>query len=164
MKIDYNIRAARPEDAEGICLLQGMPGYRAGTLRLPYPTIQSVRERLQKPDPEQTLLVAEGDGQILGHAGLTRYAGRRSHVGQIGMGVRDDYAGRGIGTALLAALIEVADRWLALRRVELEVFVDNEAAIALYGKFGFEQEGILRDYAFRDGHYVDAFAMARLRR
>ncbi len=51
-----------------------------------------------------------------------------------------------------------------LRRVELTVYADNQAAIGLYRKFGFETEGQLRDYAVRDGGYVDVLSMARLRR
>jgi putative acetyltransferase len=44
------------------------------------------------------------------------------------------------------------------------VFADNDAAISLYCKFGFETEGLLRDYAVRDGVLVDTLSMARLRR
>ncbi|RML92235.1 hypothetical protein APX70_200105 [Pseudomonas syringae pv. maculicola] len=50
-----------------------------------------------------------------------------------------------------------------LHRVELTVYADNEAAQGLYRKFGFEVEGRLRNYAVRDGAYVDALSMARLR-
>jgi len=101
------------------------------------------------------------DGQIVGNAGLRRLTGRRIHVGQIGMGVHDDFTGRGVGSALLAALIDTADNWLAIKRVELTVYVDNAPAIRLYEKFGFETEGRLRAFAFRNGEYVDAFTMAR---
>jgi putative acetyltransferase len=79
------------------------------------------------------------------------------------MGVHDDWQGRGVGSALLAACVEMADKWLNLRRLELEVYVDNEPAIRLYERFGFEREGRLREHAFRDGRYVDSFLMARLR-
>jgi len=71
---------------------------------------------------------------------------------------------QGIGSRLLAAVLEVADNWMNLRRVELTVYADNQAAIGLYRKFGFETEGQLRDYAVRDGGYVDVLSMARLRR
>ena len=58
----------------------------------------------------------------------------------------------------------VADNWLNLRRLELAVYVDNEPGIRLYRKFGFEIEGTRRGDAFRDGKFVDSFAMARWRR
>jgi L-phenylalanine/L-methionine N-acetyltransferase len=64
---------------------------------------------------------------------------------------------------LLTAAVDLADRWLNLSRLELTVYVDNAAAIALYKRFGFQQEGVLRHYAFRDGAYVDVLAMARIR-
>ncbi len=77
--------------------------------------------------------------------------------------VHDDYRRRGIGKALLEALIEAADRWLGIARLELTVFTDNEAAIGLYRQAGFVTEGVLKSYALRDGDYADVFAMARLR-
>ncbi len=79
------------------------------------------------------------------------------------MAVRDDWQGKGVGTALMAACIDLADNWLNLTRLELEVYVDNEPAIRLYTKFGFEMEGTLRRNAFRNGEYVDSYAMARLK-
>jgi putative acetyltransferase len=47
--------------------------------------------------------------------------------------------------------------------LELEVYTDNEPAVRLYQKFGFEIEGTAIQYAFRDGQYVDLYLMARLR-
>jgi putative acetyltransferase len=79
------------------------------------------------------------------------------------MGVAVAWQGKGVGSMLLAAALEVADNWMNLRRVELTVYADNEAAIGLYRKFGFETEGLMRDYAVRDGRWVDTLAMARLR-
>ena len=48
-------------------------------------------------------------------------------------------------------------------RIELTVFSDNARAISLYRKFGFVVEGTLVGYAYRNGRYVDAYTMARLR-
>ena len=79
------------------------------------------------------------------------------------MAVRDDWQGKGVGTALVQAAVDLADRWLNLRRLELQVYTDNDAGIRLYKKFGFVIEGTHVDFAFRDGAYVDAYAMARLR-
>jgi putative acetyltransferase len=79
------------------------------------------------------------------------------------MAVHDAYAGRGAGRALMTGLIHLADRWLNYKRLELTVWVDNERAIRLYDSFGFEREGVHRAFAWRDGAYVDAVAMARLR-
>ncbi len=68
-----------------------------------------------------------------------------------------------MGSHLLGALIDTADNWHDIRRIELNVFTDNLPAIRLYEKFGFEREGTLRNDAYRDGKYVDAHVMARLR-
>ena len=63
---------------------------------------------------------------------------------------------------MLIALLEMADDWWALCRIELTVNADNGAAISLYERMGFEREGVLRDYALRGGEFIDAVSMARL--
>jgi L-phenylalanine/L-methionine N-acetyltransferase len=160
---DLLIRAAEVDDAEGIAAIANLPGYRAGTLRLPYQTAEETRHWLAKPEPGSPSLVAVLDSMIVGNAGLRRLQGRRQHVGSVGMGVHDGFVGRGIGSALLAEIVDVADNWLNIRRLELTVYTDNQAAIALYQRFGFIEEGRLKDFAFRAGSYVDALSMARFR-
>ncbi len=157
------IRARTSADAEGIAAVQHLPGFRAGTLRLPYPKTEDVRKFIETEAPGSVSLVALMDGIIVGDIGLTRYLGRRAHAASVGMGVHDDYRGRGIGRAMLGEIVAIADDWLNIARLELTVFVDNVAAIALYESFGFEREGIHRAFAFRGGRYVDALAMARFR-
>ena len=88
---------------------------------------------------------------------------RRRHSGGLGIMVRTDCQGQGIGTALLEAVLDLADNWLMLRRVELEVYADNQRAVRLYEKFGFEAEGRKREAAVKNGAYVDLMVMARLR-
>ncbi|MBP0579308.1 GNAT family N-acetyltransferase [Labrys sp. LIt4] len=158
-----SIRATRLEDADAITALANLPGYRAGTLRLPYQKPELARRWLEGLGPEAFNLVAVLDGVIVGNAGLERYNGRRAHAAGLGVGVHDDYRGRGIGTALLREITDAADNWLRVERLELTVFADNLRAIRLYERFGFEKEGILRNYAFRAGTFADAHLMARLR-
>jgi putative acetyltransferase len=81
----------------------------------------------------------------------------------IGIAVRSDWHGKGVGRALMQALVDLADNWLPVTRLELDVYTDNERAIRLYREFGFEIEGTHRAYALRDGKYVDSHAMARIR-
>ncbi len=161
--IGLEVRAACPSDAEGIALIANLPGFRAGTLRLPFQSVEETRQWLEKPASGSISLVAVLDGKIVGNAGLRRHDGRQIHTGHIGMGVHDDFTGRGIGSTLFASLVDAADNWLAIKRLELTVYVDNGPAIGLYEKFGFETEGRLRAFAFRNGEYADAFAMARIR-
>jgi putative acetyltransferase len=160
---EWLLRAVQPKDADGVADLVNLPGFRWGTLRLPYQTPEQVGRWIEKAGPDMVSLVAVAGGRIIGSAALDRKAGRRAHVGGIGMGVHDAWTGRGVGSALLAALLETADQWLGLRRVELTVWTDNPAALALYRRFGFVVEGTHRQYGFRDGVYVDSHAMARLR-
>lgn len=79
------------------------------------------------------------------------------------MSVHDDFCGRGIGSAMLASLVDASDNWLNLKRLELTVSTDNEAAIRLCKRFDFEVEGSHRADIFRGGTYVDSFFMARLK-
>lgn len=142
-----------------------MPKAVWGTLQIPYQSAESWRKRLAEPPDGLYNLVACVDEEIVGQLGLQTFpkSHRRRHIGQIGMAVRDDWQGRGVGTALMQAAIELADKWLNLIRLELEVYVDNEPALRLYKKFGFEIEGTAKKFAYRDGEYADVYLMARVR-
>lgn len=157
------IRANRPEDAEELTELANLPGFRNGTMKLPFQRVAETRRWLDTQKANDIHLVGLLDGRIVASAGLSAFGGRRSHTGVLALGVHDDHVGKGLGSAILSALIDTADRWLNLKRLELTVFADNARAISLYRKFGFEQEGLLRSFAFRDGRYADALLMARLR-
>jgi L-phenylalanine/L-methionine N-acetyltransferase len=164
---DITIRRARASDAEAFALLMADPAVYGGLLQLPYPSIESWRSRLAEADvPGNTdlVLVAEADGAMAGNAGLHGAGSsvRRRHVMGLGIAVDRAWQRRGVGSALMATLLEAADRWLGCLRIELTVYTDNAGAIALYRKFGFEIEGTHRAYALRDGSYADVHAMARL--
>ena len=159
---DIEIRAVEPEDWPDVAEIFNQPAVIAGTLQLPFRSKAFQRERLAQAAPGRIHLGAVIEGKLIGTAALIRLENGRAHVGTVGMGVHDAYQGRGAGGALLGALLSTADRWLGLRRIELTVYADNTRAIGLYEKHGFVREGLHRDFAFRDGVYVDALAMARL--
>ena len=103
------------------------PRARAGTLQLPFPTAEMWRKRIAEFAADDYLLVAEVDGEVVANLGL-HSAGkspRRRHVGHLGMAVRDDWQQRGVGSALMTAALDLADRWLNYRRLELTVYTDN---------------------------------------
>ncbi|MFP5365002.1 MAG: N-acetyltransferase family protein [Thermoleophilia bacterium] len=107
------------------------------------------------------LFVLEDDGaRIVGCLGLHQLP--VAGVVSLGMCIVADARGRGGGRALM----EAALGWLRdseMHKVELEVWPDNERAIALYESYGFELEGVRRDhYRRRDGSLRSSVIMARL--
>jgi len=163
------VRRATVDDAAGYARIMGDPAVYPGLAQLPFTNADTWRTRLAEstaPGKPDLLLVAERDGRLVGNCGLHPMWGptqvRRRHVANLGIAVAADARRQGVGSALMQAMCDYADRWLGLLRLELTVYVDNAAAIALYRKCGFETEGLLRGYAMRDGRLVDALTMARL--
>ena len=157
------IRHAEPKDAEALRQNYMHPGVYHDTLQLPHPSLEHWQERLQ-PKPGQKRLVACIDENIVGDLALQVEASpRRSHVATFGISVAAHAQGRGVGSALMSEMINLCDNWMRIERIELTVFADNPAALALYRKFGFEIEGTGRKFALRNGEYVDAYYMARMK-
>lgn len=120
---------------------------------------------MAEPGEGNYYLVAVVDNRVVGMISVHTFPNRprRRHAGAIGISVHAEWQGKGVGTAMIRAGLDLADNWLNLTRLELEVFADNEPAIRLYERFGFELEGTLRQHAFRNGQYIDSYVMARLR-
>jgi putative acetyltransferase len=85
---------------------------------------------------------------------------RQSHRGGLGMGIIPEFRGRGIGSKLLSATLDHAKKF-GLEKVELNVYTSNTLAVALYKKFGFKEEGLIKNYRKLDGCYFDSLAMAK---
>ena len=160
----FLLRALEPSDFEDWWEIRNCPNVMRATLSLPFSSKAAAQERLVKPASDRFTVVAEVDGKVVGLCNLGVGRGRMAHTGHIGVMVHDDYASRGLGTAMLRATIDLAERWLGLERLELDVYTDNATAIHLYKKFDFVIEGTKRAFALRDGEYADAYVMARLKR
>ncbi len=104
-------------------------------------------------------LVAVADAEVLGSLHVLR---SRFGYGEIGMAVAREWRRRGVGSALLAAAIEWA-REQGLHKLSLSVFPHNAAAIALYRKFGFVEEGRrVKHFRRASGELWDAIEMGLL--
>ena len=104
------------------------------------------------------LLVLEDGVRIVGCTGLRPTA--VDGVWSLGTWLLPGFRGHGHGRALLNAAL-AAGRGLGVRKIELEAFTDNEAAIALYSAAGFEVEGTKREhYPREDGTVKSAVMMA----
>ena len=113
--------------------------------------------------PLAIMLVAEGDGRVVGELSLKAISPRRAvaHVATLGMSVKAAWRGKGVGRALMTAALEWAPS-AGIKRVELYVYARNAPAIALYEKFGFVVEGRRRAFIREGDTYLDDFVMARL--
>jgi len=91
------LRAREPSDFAEIAALTNLPKVRWGTLRLPFTSKEQWRKMSELPPDGMTCIVAELGGVLVGIAHVTQHKGRRSHVGNIGILVHDDFCKRGIG-------------------------------------------------------------------
>ncbi|MFT6925221.1 MAG: putative acetyltransferase [Psychromonas sp.] len=161
MKID--IRKIQDKDIGGfydaLCSVAGEGIYLLTTTPPPYEKMLNfVRNNIENNNAQY---VAVHNNNIVGWADIIPLErNTMTHVGHLGMGVRSDFRGRGIGSQLLDKTI--AHAWnQGLTRLELEVFSDNEIAINLYKKCSFEIEGVKKCARLFDNKYQDISIMAQ---
>jgi putative acetyltransferase len=140
------------------------PAVARTTAQLPSQELAISEQRLADHPPNLHRFFALLGDKVVGSVSVhLRTNPRQAHLGGLGMGVHPDYWGMGIGTKLMETIVDLADNWLNLKRFELDVNTDNPAAIHLYKKFGFVEEGVRRYHMFGDGGWSHSMIMARIR-
>ncbi|GIH25880.1 acetyltransferase [Acrocarpospora phusangensis] len=163
--LDLVIRHVGEGDHEAVHAMLTSPHVLAGSLRVPFAPLHQTRARLT-PERGVHQLAAEADGQVVGFGELVTYPDepRQRHSGEINLvATRADHVRRGVGRALMEAMIELAENWLNLSRLTLIVFTDNDHAIKLYQSLGFAIEGTMPRVGYGAGAWMDAHVMGRLR-
>ena len=119
-------------------------------------------ENVSKADNKLFLVVLK-DEKIIGN--LSFMGGNRprtQHMGNLGMTVLKSYWGQGIGGALLEYLIDWSKNNPIIRKINLQVKVDNENAIKLYEKYNFKNEGRIERFFLIAGEFFDVYSMGLL--
>lgn len=160
---NLKIRAMHPDDTDDLYRIWSNPHVGRTTMQVPSQEWWWSEERVEKRPPGYHRMVADLEGEVVGMIAIGRSQNpRMAHTAHLGMMVLPDYWGLGIGSRLMENILDLADNWLNLKRVELEVHTDNPAAVHLYKKYGFEIEGTKRFHTFGDGRWTDTYLMSRL--
>ncbi len=157
------VRAARPRDAASCLELWASVIAEGRWLRAERPrgSVRHYRRRFRRSwtDEGAEIVAVEGD-RVVGHVGIQREElPATRHVATLGLSVAEERRGRGIGSALLATALRWA-RGAGVEKIVLSVYPHNTAAVALYRKFGFLEEGRLSRQSRKSYGYEDEILMA----
>lgn len=128
------------------------------------PTLREAEEMIHSyaETPRSVLLLADVPESVVGCAQFSPHGHpQQSHWGHLAVSVLAPWRRRGVGRALLEALLEWAKGVDGLRRLSLEVFATNAPALRLYESLGFAVDGRKREGVRVDGAYVDLLLMSR---
>lgn len=113
-------------------------------------------------DLDRCCLTARADGKVVGLLSFCRYAKiEYRHCGDFGMALLPEYWQRGIGSLLLDKLETWCNRQSNIVKIELSVWGNNNRAIHLYTRHGYEQEGCRKGSIIRDGNSIDLVLMGK---
>ena len=118
--------------------------------------------RKQNDSNEDLMLVGFLDGQYVGNCSYTGNSLMRyRHRASMAIALYLKYTGLGIGTIMIEKMLAVAKE-NGIEQMELEVVADNQNAIALYKKMGFEIFGTFpNNMKYKDGTYADVYWMMK---
>jgi len=167
--INIVIRQAIPDDASKIIELNKKLAtetkYMLRELEEINLDVSKEKERISKAveSDDNLLLIAQAGDSIVGVLGFFRNNRKRiKHVGAFAVGVEKKYWGKGIATALINEM----EAWIkdkGIKRIEMTVVENNERAISLYKKLGYEIEGVKRkDHFIGNNTYLNSVCMAKL--
>jgi len=105
-------------------------------------------------------IAGEVDGKVIANSEVRKGTGKRSHVGTLGIAIRDGYRDVGIGTEMMRALVEESKR-AGLRLLRLTVFDSNLRARHVYETVGFREVGKMPKAIRQGDEYVDEVYMAK---
>jgi RimJ/RimL family protein N-acetyltransferase len=159
-----DIRPATPDDAHALWEAESATAAVPGQLasRPEEISIASLDARIRTVSQTGCFFVAEDDGRLVGHA-LLEPMGLLAvrHIYRLTIVVHPGQTGRGNGTALLQHLQRWASSRSDLHKIELNVRAINAAAIRLYTRLGFQEEGVLRHrIRLPNGEFIDDLLMA----
>jgi ribosomal protein S18 acetylase RimI-like enzyme len=104
-------------------------------------------------------LIAAADDRVIGHLTAAREEGTTCHhVASVGLAVAADWRGLGVGSSLMREAIDWG-RQVGVEKLALSVFPHNQAAIEMYRRFGFVEEGRLSGHSKKSIGYVDEILM-----
>jgi ribosomal protein S18 acetylase RimI-like enzyme len=122
--------------------------------------VRAYRRRFRRRSDDETDVVAILDGRLVGHVNVQRERHPVTrHVGSLAIAVAAELRGRGIGTRLMEEAIGWSTR-VGIEKLVLAVYPHNDAAIALYRRFGFVEEGRLARHSRKSYGYEDEILMA----
>ena len=155
------IRSTEATDAAQFRAMSCQKSVQENTLGMPCQSLNDWNERLARNGHDGIYhFAAETDGELTGIITVRNpQHPRLRHTVNLGMFVDENHTGKGVGSALIEFALRYSFHWLGAVKAELEVFTDNIAAISLYKKFGFREEGIRKKSALRNGQYVDILMM-----
>eukprot|EP00047_Mylnosiga_fluctuans_P009478 m.11622 g.11622 ORF g.11622 m.11622 type:complete len:364 (+) comp2644_c0_seq2:35-1126(+) len=164
--LEIRVRRMEPHDYTDLLVQFSQKSVVANTTQMPVPSAEDWKKRIADTCASSTVIgmVAEVAGHVVGSLTIhLKSSARARHSAVFGIAVREEYHRRGVATRLMTAMLDLSDRVLAIARMELCVFDDNAAAIALYKKFGFALEGRSEADVLRNGSYASSLHMARFR-
>lgn len=162
----YVIRTVRVDDASA--LIEYLDSIAADSDNLTFGpgeltiTVENEAKFIQSTidSPNQYFIVAEHKGTIIGNLNFSAGTKPRiKHQGEFGVSVRKEFWGNGVGFELINSLLNWVKETGTITKINLQVREDNESAIQLYKKLGFEFEGLIHRSFYIKGTYYNSYHM-----